>query len=249
MIHMASRFAPMRESDLAGWRLHEYREVDSTNLIAAAMPVWEAVRADRQTAGRGRFNRSWISDEGGLWLSAVLPAPAERQAVPLVVGLAVCSMLGSLGVRNLRMRWPNDILVGDRKLAGLLMDQFDPARVVAGIGLNVANHPGRRDPSLVASTVRLADLIAAPPALIELTRRVLAELRGLSLELQTGGFATLLPRINGLWDGVRQVELDLDGTLIRGDFLRVDDRGRLMLDTSGAILAFEPGEVRQLREI
>src|SRR5579863_281059 len=78
------------------WTLHEYQVVTSTNLIAATLPAWTAVRADTQTAGRGRFQRTWISDRGGLWLSAVVPIDqiiVRRRALPLAVGLAICDGL------------------------------------------------------------------------------------------------------------------------------------------------------------
>ena len=63
-----------------GWHLHELPLTSSTNLAAAHLSPWEAVRADRQTAGRGRFQRGWISDEGGLWLSAVIPTGPDAAA-------------------------------------------------------------------------------------------------------------------------------------------------------------------------
>ena len=161
-------------------------------------------RADRQTAGRGRFQRGWVSDEGGLWLSAVVPTgpdAAEWRALPLAVGLAVCDGLESVGLTRFRVRWPNDVLVDDRKLAGLLLDQFAPGLAVAGIGINVFNHPETHDPSLKNQATRLADLIPAPPDLRELTRIILSHLRRVVMQMQTGGFASLLPRINQLWAG------------------------------------------------
>src|SRR5690606_31535864 len=59
---------------LAGWCLHHYEEVTSTNDVAARFPAWHAVWSDRQNTGRGRHGRKWISQAGGLWLSAVVPA-------------------------------------------------------------------------------------------------------------------------------------------------------------------------------
>src|SRR5947207_15624488 len=83
-------------SGYAGWTLHEYEVVTSTNLVAAALPIWNAVRADIQTAGRGRFHGSWISAAGGLWLSPVVRLQADQllgHALPLALGLAgVCPL-------------------------------------------------------------------------------------------------------------------------------------------------------------
>src|SRR5260370_22011770 len=86
-------------SSFEGWTLHEYPAVTSTNFIAANLPPWTAVRADIQTNGRGRFQRAWISDRGGLWLSAVVPIQPDaikRRALPLAVGLAVFDSLRQL---------------------------------------------------------------------------------------------------------------------------------------------------------
>lgn len=149
---------------LDGWTIHEYSVVTSTNLVAANLDPWTAVRADIQTNGRGRFQRAWISDQGGLWLSAVVPIGRDmikERTLPLAAGLAVCDCLHELGISRLRMRWPNDVLVNDRKLAGLLIDHFTPGLAVIGIGINVRNQPEALDPNLTNQTTRLVDLVPA----------------------------------------------------------------------------------------
>jgi BirA family biotin operon repressor/biotin-[acetyl-CoA-carboxylase] ligase len=240
-------------SVVEGWTFYEYAVVGSTNLIAANLKAWEAVRADRQSAGRGRFQRRWISDEGGLWLSAVVPtnpkSPSGR-ALPMAVGLAVCDVLRGLGVQGLRMRWPNDLLVKERKLAGLLVDQFSPGLAVAGIGINVFNEPEAAEPLLKNQTARLADLIRNPPSPRNLAALVLVELRRVVGQMEKGAFEALLPRVNKLWGRPRRVELDLDGTKRNGIFRGVDAAGRLILSNDLAeTSAFEPWQVRHLTEI
>jgi BirA family biotin operon repressor/biotin-[acetyl-CoA-carboxylase] ligase len=160
----AQRGEPPVVSVFDAWTLHEYSVVTSTNLVAANLPSWTAVRADTQTNGRGRFQRPWVSDLGGLWLSAVVPTERntiKQSALPLAAGLAVCDSLHELGVSRLRMRWPNDVLVDDRKLAGLLIDNFTPGVAVIGIGINVRNQPEALDPTLKNQTTRLIDLLPA----------------------------------------------------------------------------------------
>ena len=245
--------AEVRVFEVEGWTVHEYEVATSTNLVAANLPAWTAVRADTQTAGRGRFQRSWVSDEGGLWLSAVVPtgpdSPAWR-ALPLVVGLAVADALRALGVRELRLRWPNDVLVADRKLAGLLIDQFQAGRAVAGIGVNVHNQPETQDAALKNQTTRLADLIASPPALPELTTLLLREIRHSVNDVRAGKINLLLVRVNKLWGRPREVELDLDGDIRRGTFGGIHDDGRLiLLDRTGLPTSYEPSQVRHLQEL
>lgn len=253
---MREPFIPPAEdpvvSQAGDWTLHAYQTVTSTNLVGAALPAWHAIRSESQTAGRGRFQRTWVSDQGGLWLSAVVPtgSAADAHCLPLVVGFSVCNLLSSLGVNQLRMRWPNDILAGDRKLAGLLIDQFQPGLAVAGIGINVYNNPEAADPGLANHTARLGGLISPCPSLAELTVLVLSSVRDAVQEVQSFGFAHLLPRINALWGGPRTVELDLDGTLRRGTFVGVDAHGRLLLagTPAGLTTAFESHQVRHLQE-
>ncbi len=236
-----------------GWRLHELATTNSTNLFAAKFPAWEAVRAGRQTAGRGRFQRGWVSDEGGLWLSAVVPTgpnAADWRALPLAVGLAVCDALQSVGLRRFRVRWPNDVLVDDRKLAGLLVDQFAAGLAVAGIGINVFNHPETHDPGLKNQVTRLADLIPTPPDLHQLTQVILSHLRRVVEQMRADGFASLLPRINLMWGRPRRVELDLDGGLAQGTFVGVGEEGELLLlSYSGNKAAYDACQVKHLKEI
>ena len=224
----------------------------STNLVAAELGAWGAVRASRQTAGRGRFQRSWVSDEGGLWLSGVVPTDHLGRAnhtLPLAAGLAVCRALRSLGISSLRMRWPNDVLVNDRKLAGLLIDQLTPGLAVVGIGINVSNRPEALDSSLKNHTMRLADLISNPPSLHHLAVLVLRRLRQVVTELDANDFQSVPVGVNELWGAPRFVELDLDGERRRGLFCGVDAEGRLILQNETGRAAHAPWQVRHLREL
>lgn len=235
------------------WRLHEHAEVTSTNLLAANLPAWHAVRADTQTAGRGRFQRHWVSDAGGLWLSAVVPVETNSPAwcmLPLATGLAVCQTLRATGVKELRLRWPNDVLVSDGKLAGLLIDQFKPGLAVVGIGINVTNQPQARDANLNGHVARLADLVSPAPSVRDLAVHALASLKIVWQQVLDYGPGIILERVNALWELPRCVQLDLDGRLISGAFGGVDARGRLQLrGADGAIDFFEPQDVRLLRDI
>jgi BirA family transcriptional regulator, biotin operon repressor / biotin---[acetyl-CoA-carboxylase] ligase len=243
-----------RVSVVATWTVREYEVVSSTNLVAASLPAWHAVRADTQTSGRGRFQRSWTSNAGGLWLTAVVPLAChspEGRLAPLMAGLAVCEALRSFGIEGLRLRWPNDVLVGPRKLAGLLIDQFTPGLAAVGIGINVTNRPEDGDPLLQGQVARLADLVPSPaPALSLVMSATLRSLRTIWTEVANGGAETVLPRINALWQAPRTVQLDLDGRILAGEFQGVDVTGRLGLRSpDGNHLFFEPHEVRFLRDI
>ena len=90
----------------------------------AGAPAWSAVVASRQTTGRGRQGRAWLSPEGNLFLSVLLrPALALDRAgmLPLAAGVAAAEAAGEWGV-DARLKWPNDLMVAGRKLGGVLVE-------------------------------------------------------------------------------------------------------------------------------
>ena len=239
----------------SGWLLDVMPEVDTTNRVAATLPAWNAVRADTQSAGRGRTGRVWTSDRGGLWLSAVVPCPGPRERgslLPLAVGWALCDALRELGVRGLRLRWPNDLLVGSRKLAGILMERHSTDTAVVGLGINVFNAPEQAAPELRDTTLRLADLV-------DLGHRDLDDISALALHaiarahqtLLTGDFAKIAAELNRAWREPRRVALTIAGRSepMVGDFLGIDAAGNLRLRTNGAISTHNSTLVALLREI
>jgi BirA family biotin operon repressor/biotin-[acetyl-CoA-carboxylase] ligase len=118
----------------------------STNadLLARGGPEGQVLVAEEQTAGRGRAGRTWVSVPGASLTFSVLlrpmsVPPAARGWLPLLTGVAVATAVRSAAAVAAVLKWPNDVLVGDRKLAGILAEQ-SPAgdAVVVGVGLNVA---------------------------------------------------------------------------------------------------------------
>ncbi len=243
----------LRCRQLDRWTLHEYGLVRSTNDVAGGLPAWHAVRAESQSAGRGRWRRVWVSDVGGLWISAVLPLEGDLGrwlALPLAVGLAVVRTLALAGVSGLRLRWPNDVLLGEAKLAGLLLEHLRPGLAVAGIGINVDNAPASVDASLRHTSTRLRDVSPAAPPIDQLAASLLVELGRVHNTMRQQGFAALLPEVNALWQP-RQVQLDLGaGRLATGSFGEVDAEGRLALREAGGQVSWHSaGEVIQLKEL
>jgi BirA family biotin operon repressor/biotin-[acetyl-CoA-carboxylase] ligase len=143
------------------------------------------VRADVQTEGKGRKRRDWVSDEGGLWASVLLdadPPPRSRGLVPLAVGCACCQALSDLNV-DVELRWPNDLMRGDDKLGGLLVETRSTSEgmdvAVAGMGINVVNEPP------VPEAANLADRKPVPtPA--DVLDRILERLPAMEEALREG---------------------------------------------------------------
>jgi BirA family biotin operon repressor/biotin-[acetyl-CoA-carboxylase] ligase len=126
-------------------RVHVFPTVTSTNDVARRL-VGEGepaiVVADVQTRGRGRFAREWYSAEGGLWASILLfpeLSPDRLGLLALTAGLTVARALEACGGLRPELLWPNDVVVGGRKVAGILAERRGNA-VIVGIGVNV-NQP------------------------------------------------------------------------------------------------------------
>jgi BirA family biotin operon repressor/biotin-[acetyl-CoA-carboxylase] ligase len=122
-----------------------YRRTDSTNerareLAADGAPSGTVVTAAEQSAGRGRRGRTWSAPPGkALLYSAVLrPLESRHALLPLAVPLAVCDAIESLAPVSCGVKWPNDVWVGGRKVAGVLIEARPPEWAVIGVGVNVA---------------------------------------------------------------------------------------------------------------
>ncbi len=235
------------------WTLVELDEVDSTNRHAAQLPAWTAVTARTQTAGRGRHDRRWVSDSGGLWLSAVVPADGafERWSLlPLAAGLALCETFSSLGLAGHRLRWPNDIMIGPAKLAGILVERFRPTTAVVGMGINLDNRPESADPALAGAVARLSDLLPGAPSRTAVRDAVLAGLRRAHQLLATDHADTLVQGLAPYWRRLPvNVTLRPGGEMCSGRFAGVDPTGRLLLESPVGVRSLAPHEVELLREI
>ena len=164
--------------------LHAFGECASTNdyartLAVAGAPHGTTVVADHQSAGRGRQGRAWADRPGAsLLLSMVLRTrpdtgpdaprdadPAAASALPLLVGLAAARALRAAFALEIGIEWPNDLVVADRKLGGILCESAlsaaGPDFVVAGVGINVAALPADLDPATRARATSVADLVGA----------------------------------------------------------------------------------------
>jgi BirA family biotin operon repressor/biotin-[acetyl-CoA-carboxylase] ligase len=142
----------------ASWPIVRFDEIDSTNeegrrrsAAGDLGPCWLTART--QTAGRGRLGRDWDSPTGNLFATALFEFPKPLTEAALVcfsAGLAVLDAAQALGVdaEALRLKWPNDVLAGDAKLAGILIETGQAQGrlwMAAGFGINVATAPRRPD--------------------------------------------------------------------------------------------------------
>jgi BirA family transcriptional regulator, biotin operon repressor / biotin---[acetyl-CoA-carboxylase] ligase len=222
-------------------RVH-HRVADSTNqrakeLAAAGAPHGTLVTAGEQTAGRGRQGRTWVAPAGSaVLMSLVLRELDERfPLVPLVAAVAVAEACESIAPVSCAIKWPNDVWVERRKVAGILVEGR-PAEgwAVLGIGVNV--EPVRFPPELadIATSLQLAG--GVPLAL----RAVLG---ALSDWLSRG-----VPEVLEAWrarDALRGEHVRWDGG--SGVAAGIDDSGSLLVETDGGSVTLDAGEVHLQR--
>jgi len=235
------------------WPVVVRDEVDSTNaealrLIAEGQAAPLLVLAERQSAGRGRRGRAWSSPFAqNLYYSLVLRVDGgmrQLEGLSLVVGLAVREALLAMGIASAGLKWPNDVLVGTSKVAGILLelvgDPADVCHVVLGIGINVNMKEADIDQawtSLCLETGQLVDRNRLAAALGDNLRLYLARHR-------EHGFAALQKEWEQahLWQG-RAVSLIAGSSSIDGLVLGVDHQGALRLDVNGIEKSFSGGEL------
>lgn len=236
------------------------RETASTNTdllvrARAAQPARPQLRAALvQSAGRGRHGRRWHSSPGAaLLFSLAIPLKASLQspaAATLACGVALAETLRTEGV-GASLKWPNDVLLGGRKLAGILCELANDGAgrrtLVVGIGVNLWTDAAMRASAAqpIASLdeqIELNQLAATREARVaQLGRAVLEIVRA----FESGGFVPLQPRYMR-WFAHADTDVDvmeLGSTVARGRALGVDGEGRLLLQTAEGLRAFSSGEL------
>ena len=182
------------------WRIIHKAVTASTNADAHHGKPGDVFTADFQTAGRGRLDHVWKSCAGkNLMMSAVVDVsglePDRVATFPLVVGLSVCEAVERMG-QSLQplLKWPNDVLVGGRKLAGILCERFGDS-VIAGVGVNVGEREFPSDIADRATSLSLLLPAGAVPAVDEVRDAVLEQLAANLLAWRERGLAAHLPRL------------------------------------------------------
>lgn len=234
-------------------------ETPSTNdeakeLAASGASEWTVVATGHQTAGRGRLGRTWVERPGtSLLFSIILRPDLPPPGAPLVALLAAAVMAraaNELTGLPVRTKWPNDLVVGDRKLGGLLaeakVDGSAIEHIVLGMGINLTAGPDDLPPGVEATSLALEGNAPEAAALLE---RFLGGFRAL-YRPGTGGFgaevlaayrptcATLGRRVRATTEGGEEVE---------GDAVEVDDDGNLVVESAGGRVNVSFGEVVHLQ--
>lgn len=239
--------------DANAFLLNALAECDSTNTqlmrqAEAGAPSGTVIVTGRQTAGRGRLGRVWISSPSTsltfslLWrFSAESSAP---EALSLAIGLGLQRALAALGV-TAAVKWPNDILCGGRKLAGVLIEvqPGDIKSAVIGIGINL-RLPADMPAEIAGSATSLDATLSRPPAREQLLAVLLAHLAATLRCYQTEGFAGLRDewQARHAYHG-HHVRMIGGSEIVEGICSGVTERGELLIKTSQGTRHIITGDV------
>ncbi|HWG65782.1 MAG TPA: biotin--[acetyl-CoA-carboxylase] ligase [Streptosporangiaceae bacterium] len=227
----------------------------NTDLIAAARSGAAeglVLVAEEQTGGRGRLGRQWVSPPGASLTFSVLlrPAavpPSRRAWAPLLTGVAVAAALRAETAVQAQLKWPNDVLAGEAKLAGILAESRADA-IVVGVGLNVS--ASRADLAVPTAT----SLLAAGASVLDRGRllgALLAELERRYTDWVTdpAAEASLHAEYTAMCVTLgKRIRVELpDGSAIRGLATGVDRLGRLEVTADGGVVAVSAGDVVHVR--
>jgi BirA family biotin operon repressor/biotin-[acetyl-CoA-carboxylase] ligase len=239
----------------AAWRLLRYERLASTNdeakrLAREGAEEGTTVWAREQSAGRGRHGRQWIGIPGNLFVSFILRPdcpPAAASQLGFVAALALGDAIGGSAppLAELRCKWPNDVLLNGRKLAGILLES--EARMsealdwlVLGVGVNIVAHPTGTD--YPTTSLRDEGCLALDAA--ELLQSFAGHFPGWYETWQDKGFAPIrtawLPRAVGIGE---VISVRLDRQRIEGRFLGIEIDGALALETGAGARRIAAGDV------
>lgn len=225
-------------------RVHA-RRIDSTNryareLAEAGAPHGTVVTAGEQTAGRGRQGRSWDAPAASALLMSLLVREHGGTPLPLAAAVAVCEACEALAPVTAAIKWPNDVWLDRRKVAGILVEGRPGAGwAVIGIGLNVAMSSADFTPELRDRATSLA--LAAPYA-ATVDDALASTLAALDRRL-----ADRPERVLAAWrarDALRGARVGWAGG--EGRAAGIDGEGRLLVEAGGELTALDAGEVHLL---
>ncbi len=230
------------------YHIHFFPKISSTMDTAREIARNNArhltvVVAEEQTKGRGRLNRTWLSSKGGLWFTIILKPdlpPLLSFRVNFAASLCLAKTLIKLFKINASVKWPNDILVNGKKLAGLLSELETKADMISfvniGIGLNVNNSPEKKEPNAVSIKNILNREVSRREILITFLDEFKSELSGIYNENPHGKNKDIIDRWKNYTSTIgKQVTIETSESTSHGLAVDVDSSGALILQQDNGI--------------
>ena len=216
------------------WEIKQFNALASTNTTARDYPAGTIVMAETQTGGRGRYGRIWQSPKGNLYVSFVFESDPERDwYLSFLTGLALAESLPEF---NVRLKWPNDVLLDGKKIAGILLENAGD-KVIVGVGVNLISHPDR---NMLYPAANLGGRLSP----IGLVKRLMIQYDALFKVFETKGFKKIRARWLDLAVGVGEtISVHLPNEELIGQFKGISDEGALLLKIGKKVRSITVGDV------
>ncbi|MDN5248139.1 MAG: biotin--[acetyl-CoA-carboxylase] ligase [Wolbachia endosymbiont of Tyrophagus putrescentiae] len=227
-----------------GFNIYHYKEVVSTNtealdLISKGISDEIVVIADKQTGGKGRAGKTWLSPEGNLYASLIINQVQRLTEFTFISALAVGNTLLSLISNiNLQYKWPNDVLIDSQKISGILLErQFNSSFLVIGIGINIVYAPLPNSTCISNYGISISNM--------DLLKRLIINFNRLRQMWLSGGFCV----IKELWlqrafKLNEQVSIKFSDKLYKGVFTDINECGKLVLQKKNkSLVCFNAGSI------
>lgn len=231
-----------------------FSTLDSTNtyLLTGTHKTGAVCLAEHQSHGRGRQGKTWVSPHArNIYLSTLcaMPNTAYVSGLSLVVGLAVVQALNTLGIPDLRIKWPNDIVHEHHKLAGILLEvaqhSAEALQIVIGIGINV-DMP--EEANIDQAWIDIKKLHPNPPSRNVIIGQVLNSLHTQLQLFHTQQLKAVLnawPTVDALYN--QPIQFQQNQQPQTGIAKGIDAHGRLRIEQNTTLVAINSGEIKQLR--
>jgi BirA family biotin operon repressor/biotin-[acetyl-CoA-carboxylase] ligase len=244
-----------------GKEIHYFKEVDSTNEVAKKLAEEGAqegtiVIAESQTSGKGRLGKKWISPSGGVWMTIVLRPdipPHQAPQLTLVTGVAMAKTLDKECGLDVGIKWPNDILIGNKKVCGILTEAITNHKldfVLVGIGLDLNVDLDNFPPELREGATSLKRELHRDIPGVKLVQNFLTDFENLYDEFKAGNFPEILAEWRRLSKTIgRHVEVHKRGRVVTGEAIGVNKDGMLILEMEdGSLRKVMSGECIHLNQ-
>jgi BirA family biotin operon repressor/biotin-[acetyl-CoA-carboxylase] ligase len=240
------------KTDFIGHDIHYFKEVDSTNDVAKYLAEEGAkegtiVVAEIQNRGKGRRGKTWISPPGGVWMSIILRPdipPFSAPQLTLVTGVAVAETLKKECDLDVGIKWPNDILIGNKKVCGILTEvnaSIDKVNyVIVGIGIDMNVDVPLFPPDLQKGATSLKNELNTEVNGVLLVQKFLVEFENIYNKFKAGKFPEILDEWRALSKTIgNNVEVRTRGKTVRGDAVGINKEGILIIE-------LEDGSLRKM---
>lgn len=252
-----AEFHHMRRSSF-GFELYYYNEIDSTNRIAEHLAQQSfregtVVIADSQTSGRGRSNNQWFSPAGeNIYCTLLLkPDSSYLHRIPFVAGLAIAKTLAALSLK-IDLKWPNDLLVGNRKIGGILVQSAMEAGTlkyaIVGFGINVNTTSFPQNLKETATSIVMER--DEPADRESIIAGILMHFEKLYLDMAEVSWEDFSKEVEKRSTFVRNCEVRIENHegIIEGTTAGLDSYGGLIVNTADGARVFYSGEVQACRK-